>query len=61
MIFGTYNEFPFKLKSFILSIKRNHVVTTAMTAVITTAIAILNCTDNYDAAKIKMKSVTDHQ
>ena len=21
----------------------------------------LNCTDNYDAAKIKMKSVTDHQ
>ena len=22
---------------------------------------ILNCTDNYDVAKIKMKSVTDHQ
>ena len=21
----------------------------------------LNCIDNYDAAKIKMKSVTDHQ
>ena len=23
--------------------------------------AILNCTDNYDVAKIKVKSVTDHQ
>ena len=29
--------------------------------IIIIAVAILNCTDNYDVAKIKMKSVTDHQ
>ena len=28
---------------------------------VATALPILNCTDNYDVAKINMKSVTDHQ
>ena len=38
-------------------------MTKGMTAMLvyTTKECNFNCTDNYDVAKIKMKSVTDHQ
>ena len=43
------------------AVKREHYLIPTLGAKIPDADFNLNCTNNYDVAKIKMKSVTDHQ